>query len=106
MEWTRTVRWHRDRKAPKIKLDSIDCDVLVVHVVGDCQRTFRLPRDFLARIARHHPGPPEHYTIKIVPNFGNFRQYEQWPMDPITREVLDEIEYIAKHGYEPLPKKE
>jgi hypothetical protein len=63
---TRRVVWTRDRRAPTVKLDDLDFDRLVVHVEGDATDTFVFTPDFGP--FRHHPGPPEHWTLKVAPH--------------------------------------
>lgn len=60
------VRWTRGRKAPVLKLDDIDVDVLTVRVTGDAEGTVKFDREIVRRIAREHHAP-HHYTLKIDP---------------------------------------
>jgi hypothetical protein len=70
---TRRVVWIRDKRAPTVKLDDLDFDRLVVHVEGDARDTFVFTPD--KGPFQHHPGPPEHYTLKVAPHLNRiFRE--------------------------------
>lgn len=60
------VVWIRDKKAPKLKFDDLDFDVLVVRVSGDDECLLRFTVHDVRRIGREYESP-HHYVFKVVP---------------------------------------
>lgn len=63
----REIVWVRDKKAPKLKFDDLDFDVLVVRVSGDDDSILRFTVDDVRRIG-HEYESPRHYVFKIIPH--------------------------------------
>lgn len=62
----REVVWRRGEKAPVLRLDDIEMDVLTIRVTGDAEGTIRLSREVVRTKAREHDRP-RHYTLKLDP---------------------------------------
>lgn len=62
----RHVVWTQGRKAPVLRFDDVDIDVLTIQVTGDAEGTIRFSRGDVQRFAREHDNP-RHYTLKIDP---------------------------------------
>lgn len=60
----REVVCTKGKKAPVLKFDDIDIDVLTIRVTGDAEGTIRFSREVIQRFAKEHHAP-HHYTLKI-----------------------------------------
>ena len=63
----RQVVWVRGKKAPVLRFDALDFDVLEVQVTGSEKSMFRFPVQQLRRFVQEHHRP-HHYTLKMDPN--------------------------------------
>jgi len=81
-EWLRheerTVTWTKDKKAPVLKFDALDFDILTVRVEGDTTEAFRFTVAEVRRFAREHQGP-HHFTLKVDPHLNRLFRLEPSP---------------------------
>jgi len=74
----RTATWTRDKKAPVLKFDNLDFDILTVRVEGDTTDAFRFTVAEVRRFAKEHEGP-RHLTLKIDPHLLRMFRLEPTP---------------------------
>jgi len=60
----REIVYTRGKKAPVLKFDDLDIDVLTIRVTGDAEGTIRFSRELIQRFAREHEAP-HHFTLKV-----------------------------------------
>lgn len=78
-EWLRheerTAVWTKGKKAPVLKFDNFDFDILTVRLEGDTTEAFRFTVKEVRRFAREHQAP-HHFTLKVAPNLNSLFRLE------------------------------
>jgi len=71
----RTAVWTKGKKAPVLKFDNFDFDILTVRLEGDTTEAFRFTVKEVRRFAREHQAP-HHFTLKVAPNLNSLFRLE------------------------------